>query len=452
MMIEFLKDNQLDIMLFMSGICAILACLTMAMKTLSTKRRLILASLELAAMCLLLADRFCYIYRGDVSETGWWMVRICNFLVYFFSLYLPHAVMLYLADLLKNEGGIKKRPKRILVCEALYLIGTVLLIVSQFTGLYYTFDEFNRYQRSPGFVLCFVMPLAIIVILLTVVIQYRNALSETMVFAIILNLVVPLAAAVLQIFAYGLSLANMTSVGMAVLLYMFALIDLSQSLERARKAEIETYKEAHRREHVMFEQTAEALANAIDAKDTYTRGHSSRVALYSEQIARAAGMSDEECEKVYFAALLHDVGKIGVPDTIINKNGKLTDEEFGEIKKHPVYGYQILSSIQQSPYLSIGAHHHHERYDGRGYPDGLAGTDIPELARIIAVADAYDAMTSRRSYRDVIPQQKVRDEIVKGMGTQFDEKYAKIMLDMIDKDKNYDMREHAPEETSVIKI
>lgn len=146
---------------------------------------------------------------------------------------------------------------------------------------------------------------------------------------------------------------------------------------------------------------------------------------------------------VYFAGLLHDVGKIGVPDAIITKEGKLTDEEFAQIKMHPVYGNQILSRIQRSPYLSIGAHHHHERYDGKGYPDGLKGEDIPEIARIIGVADAYDAMTSKRSYRDPIPQDKVREEIVKGMGTQFDPEFAKIMLHMIDLDTEYRMQEHS---------
>ena len=163
--------------------------------------------------------------------------------------------------------------------------------------------------------------------------------------------------------------------------------------------------------------------------------------MYSTQIAREAGKSEEECERVYFAALLHDVGKIGVPDTIINKDGKLTDEEFARIKMHPVYGNQILSSIQQSPTLSIGAHYHHERYDGRGYPVGLKGEDIPDIARIIAVADSYDAMTSKRSYRDPIPQQIVREELVKGFGTQFDPEYAKIMLRLLDRDVEYRMRE-----------
>ncbi len=442
-MVEFLKEHQLNIMLFMSGICAILAFLTIFTGTLSAKRRRILASLEIAAMFLLLMDRFAYIYRGDVSDLGWWMVRISNFLVFFLSLFIPHVITLYLYDLYRNEGKMKTIPKRLWLCEVLFTVGAALLVISQFTGLYYTFDSMNQYQRAPGFIICYIMPFLIIILQQSVVIQYRKLLSRPLLFSLILNTVVPVIAAVLQIFMYGVSLTNMTTVGLAVLLYVYALVDLNQSLERARKAEIESYKEAHRHEHALFEQTAEALVNAIDAKDTYTRGHSSRVALYSQQIAREAGMSDEECERIYFAGLLHDVGKIGVPDVIINKKGRLTDEEYAEIKKHPVYGNQILSSIQQSPYLSIGAHYHHERYDGKGYPDGLIGDDIPEIARIIAVADAYDAMTSMRSYRDTVPQQKVREELFKGMGTQFDAKYAKIMLHLIDLDLEYQMRERA---------
>ncbi len=191
----------------------------------------------------------------------------------------------------------------------------------------------------------------------------------------------------------------------------------------------------------LFEQTATSLANAIDAKDEYTRGHSARVAEYSKKIAELAGKSPAECEDIYYVALLHDVGKIGISEAIINKDGKLTDEEYEEMKKHPVVGNQILSGITEYPYLSIGAHYHHERYDGKGYPDRLKGEDIPEVARIISVADAYDAMTSKRSYRKSIPQVMVREEIVKGSGTQFDPKFAKIMQHLIDMDTEYKMRE-----------
>jgi putative two-component system response regulator len=139
--------------------------------------------------------------------------------------------------------------------------------------------------------------------------------------------------------------------------------------------------------------------------------------------------------------LLHDVGKIGVPDAVINKPGRLTDDEFAKIKNHPVMGARILKKIREMPKLVTGARWHHERYDGRGYPDGLKGTDIPEEARIIGVADAYDAMTSNRSYRDSMPQEKVREQIESGKGTQFDPKFADIMLQMIDEDTEYKMRE-----------
>ena len=228
----------------------------------------------------------------------------------------------------------------------------------------------------------------------------------------------------------------------SALFFLILFVAAYHYMLRARKAD--EYDESERRraqQQTLFEQTAKALAGAIDAKDEYTHGHSARVAEYSRKIAEAYGLSDEECSTIYYAALLHDVGKIGVPDHIINKKGRLTDEEYAEIKQHPVIGNQILATINEYPYLSIGAHYHHERYDGKGYPEGLAGDEIPQIARIIAVADSYDAMTSNRSYRSAIPQQIVREELVKGMRTQFDPAFARLMIHMIDLDFEYEMRE-----------
>lgn len=185
----------------------------------------------------------------------------------------------------------------------------------------------------------------------------------------------------------------------------------------------------------------QTIAEAIDAKDTYTKGHSSRVAEYSREIAKRAGYTFEKLEKIYMMGLLHDVGKIGVPDAVINKPGKLTDEEYETIKTHPGRGARILRNIEEMPELAIGARYHHERYDGRGYPDRLAGEDIPEEARIIAVADAYDAMTSNRSYRGIIPQDVVMSELEKGSGTQFDPKFAAIMLEIIKEDVEFKLHE-----------
>lgn len=190
-----------------------------------------------------------------------------------------------------------------------------------------------------------------------------------------------------------------------------------------------------------FLQTVVALSEAVDAKDRYTSGHSRRVAEYSRQIAARMGKTKEELDDIYYTGLLHDVGKIRIPVDIINKPGKLTDDEYNIIKIHTVTGYHILRSISENSSLAIAAKYHHERYDGMGYPNGLSGTNIPEIARILCVADSYDAMTSNRSYRKALPQEVVRSEIEKGRGTQFDPAIADIMLQMIDEDPNYLMRQ-----------
>ncbi|MBQ9358943.1 MAG: HD-GYP domain-containing protein [Abditibacteriota bacterium] len=184
-----------------------------------------------------------------------------------------------------------------------------------------------------------------------------------------------------------------------------------------------------------------ALSKAVDAKDHYTSGHSQRVAEYSREIARRMGKSPGEQEDIYTMGLLHDIGKIGVPESIINKKGKLTDEEFQAVREHPVTGHEILKTVEEIPRLAVGARWHHERYDGRGYPDGLKDGEIPEEARIIGVADAYDAMTSNRSYRNVMPREKVREQIENGRGTQFDPRIADVMLTMMEEDKEFRMQE-----------
>lgn len=429
---DFIRAHQLDMMLFLSGSCGILAIMTLMPKFLSVKRKSILALMELAAMMQLIFDRLSYEYRGDASVIGGFMVRISNAMTYFLILLVLLLVTYFMKDLFLSEGGLQKLPNRLVLCDMFFVIGTILIIVTQFTGLYYTFDAQNNYQRAPGNIYSYILPFLIVLIQESVLVQYRDRLKRKLVYALAISIVLPTIAAIIQYFNYGVSLISIALVVVVNVFYVYALTALGEEVGLARTREIEFYKEAEKREAALFEETTEALANAIDAKDKYTHGHSARVAVLSRRIAQEAGFSDTECEQVYFAALLHDVGKIGVPDDVINKPGKLTDEEFEQIKLHPVLGYQILSSIRQSPYLSVGAHYHHERYDGKGYPDGLSGEDIPVIARVIAVADAYDAMTSTRSYRNALADQRVRDEIANGMGKQFDYEFAAILLRLID--------------------
>ncbi len=188
-------------------------------------------------------------------------------------------------------------------------------------------------------------------------------------------------------------------------------------------------------------ESLQIITDIIDAKNKYSKGHSLRVAKYAREIGRRYGYDNEKLTMIYNGSLLHDIGKIAIPDYILNKKDKLTNREFSIIKSHTLIGSHILSKINEMPCLAAIARSHHEHFDGKGYPDGLTGNNIPEFARIVAIADAYDAMTSNRSYRNALPQKYVRFEIVNGKSKQFDPTFVEIILKMIDEDKEFKMRE-----------
>ncbi len=182
----------------------------------------------------------------------------------------------------------------------------------------------------------------------------------------------------------------------------------------------------------LFVGSLKALTSSIDAKDQYTRGHSERVAFISkwiaEQLAGVEGLDQELIHKVYLAGLLHDIGKMGVDEVVLRKQGKLTDDEFARIKEHPTIGAGILGGIKQMLEIVPGVLSHHERCDGKGYPNGLKGEQIPLIAKIISLADSFDAMTSKRTYREALTLEQALEEVRKGLGTQFDEKIGRVFL------------------------
>ena len=180
----------------------------------------------------------------------------------------------------------------------------------------------------------------------------------------------------------------------------------------------------------MFLGTLEAITASIDAKDRYTCGHSQRVAHLSQQLAIAIGLDEESVSHVHVTGLMHDVGKIGVPESVLSKPGRLSDEEFDRIKEHPEIGYGILKDIPQLKHVLPGVLHHHERWDGGGYPHGLTGNDIPLVARLIALADSFDAMSSTRTYRSARDRDWVIEEIKRSAGTQFDPELARIFVNL----------------------
>ena len=192
----------------------------------------------------------------------------------------------------------------------------------------------------------------------------------------------------------------------------------------------DTYKELEK----AYMESIQTLRYTVEAKDTYTRGHSDRVSAFSVLIGQKLGLSQEDLRRLEIGGLFHDIGKIGVPDAILQKPGKLSDDEYSEIKNHPTIGAHILSTASIFQDILPIVKYHHERYDGRGYPEQLSGENIPYLARITAVADTFDAMTSKRSYRDSLPLDIVISEFEKCSGSQFDPAIANTFIDILKND------------------
>ena len=440
-MIEFLKEHQLNAMLVLSGICGVISLFAAVTRTLPKRRKAALIYLELSASLMLASDRFAYIYRGDTSTLGFWMVRITNALVYALSIAIIHAMSRYMCDLCLSEIGIERIPLRLRVVELTAVLGWVLLIVSQFTGIYYTFDELNRYQRGPLFLLSYLFPMASLCLLFSVIINYYNKFDKYIRIPILLFVIVPVAATMAQVFAYGLSLTNISIVGMAVVLYVFAIEETNRKVEKANEIQMEALKAERETSERIFEQTITAISENLDDRTEYTKGHTIRVAQYAKEIAKLSGMSEKECFDVYCAALLHDIGKIKVPNDILSKADSLSAADKDTYRKHAEIGGEILNKVTDFPALGQTANYHHERFDGKGYPKGLRGDAIPVSARIIAVADAYDRMSSNRTHKGPMAQGRIREAMVAGSGKEFDPKFVSVMIDMIDRDTEYVMRE-----------
>lgn len=349
---------------------------------------------------------------------------------FLFCMIMPFALLIYINSI---------QDKRYSICY------TVLLIISLISFILWTTLHFTGVQSLQsslvfidaelGFVLFFVLATLIIDVKKGYVKEYPYTAAGFLIF-----IIMSVIEIVMLIFFEQYSNEVPMIIGLLFLL-VFVVIQQIDDIRKVRnKLENEISKKNLEKEQLLIH-IVQTLAGTIDAKDTYTKGHSGRVAAYSVEIAKRFGYSEAEQNDIYIMSLLHDIGKIGIPDSIINKPAKLSDEEYEIMKKHPVLGSKILGNISEMPELAVGARWHHEKFNGKGYPDGIEGEKIPEQARIIAVADAYDAMTSYRSYRDPMPQEKVRQEIEKNSGTQFDPRFAKIMLEMMSEDKNYDMRE-----------
>ena len=228
--------------------------------------------------------------------------------------------------------------------------------------------------------------------------------------------------------------------------FLYAASRLYDDIHRKNAEYLREIEEKNREIQRVMLDTTTTIVNIIDAKDEYTKGHSQRVSEYSATIARELGYSEEEIANVRYVALMHDIGKIGIPDAILKKPDRLDAEEFAVMEQHVTIGAGILHENHMINDLEIGARYHHEKYDGSGYAEGLKGENIPEIARIIGLADTYDAMTTNRVYRKRLTDQEVVAELRKNSGTQFDPKLVELFLRLLEEGKFKQLR---PDEVKV---
>ncbi len=341
------------------------------------------------------------------------------------------------------------RPKPKLVRNvfniALLSVNYLLLLTNPFTGWVFTYDAEGNYIHEVLFVpVAYGFPILFFMLGSIYMMRHRERYRKNQIRVMVIAIISAAILFLLQMLFFDNVLITLFIASIGVLVIFISLetpdyvklLKTRAELNAARERETAALEKENLSRQVLL-----AFSKAVDAKDHYTNGHSERVALYARMIAERMGKSEKEQEEIYELGLLHDIGKIGISEAIINKEGKLSIDEFDQIKEHTIIGWDILKTIDEIPWLSKGARWHHERYDGTGYPDGLKGKEIPEEARIICLADSYDAMTSKRSYSVVMNQPAVREEIERCSGTQFDPDIAQHLLDMIDEDKDYDLRE-----------
>lgn len=302
-----------------------------------------------------------------------------------------------------------------------------------FTVLMCTDVAFSHYQFAVTFAI-FVVPIVI-----SILFEDWKLSVFTTITSLLGELIAILARAKDADYNKDIGPEAIIAISLTVSILIFAKIITRILRERraeTQKAVLEAEKANAEAEKMAFSfKMLETLAGTIDAKDKYTNGHSMRVAIYSTLLAQALGWDEEAIEELRYEALLHDIGKIGVPDAILNKPSRLSDEEFSLIKSHTVVGADVLKNMVAVPNATEVARFHHERYDGKGYPNGISGEEIPLNARIVCIADSFDAMHSDRIYRKALHDDVIRTELINGRGTQFDPDLLDIFLSLFDQKK-----------------
>jgi len=372
-----------------------------------------------------------------VVATGAWLVceskikqvllsnsSVMNNISYLVIMMAPIPLLLYL------NSVQKRRYQKVYVAV---MIAAVINIVV--TNALQIADIVNYTDSLPASHVILIAAIAIA--LVTFILDIRNG-SIRHYMPICIGMTIVFVSVIIElILAYVITTLSglFLMIGGIALILAGLFMTISEIRENEANKQNQRIAEQKKQSEAMLMQLIRTLSNTIEAKDEYLRGHSSRVAEYTVAIAREMGMDEEKISKLWYAATLHDLGKIGVPDTILNKPSRLSEAEFGIIKTHTTLGADILANVEIVSYTADIAMHHHERYDGKGYPEGLKGEDISLDARIVAVADAFDAMNSNRIYRRALTKEVIRSDIEKNKGKQFDPEVATVFLKLYDEGK-----------------
>ncbi len=342
------------------------------------------------------------------------LIRVAEYMCFAF---LPFPAVAFFSST-TGDSQSKLPSGMFIACLGNFILQAVLTI-SRLSDYYYLV-YISQFIILAGFLLS-------VALIIKAIRQKR--IKRSLVYSLVLGLCACVLGAGIDLFRYYFykSYGDLTFSRMGVQLFtVFVGIYLYRD-------HINSLKKKQQESVVLASEISEAFAKVIDMKDKYTNGHSERVAKYTAMIAREMGYDDETVDKYYRIGLLHDVGKVGIPIAVLNKPGELTDEEYDEIKSHTLKGHEVLKDISVAPELAIGALAHHERHDGKGYPNGLSGDEIPPVARIIAVADSFDAMYSDRQYRKRMDFEKAISIIREASGTQLNPEVVDAFFRLVEK-------------------
>ena len=371
--------------------------------------------------------------------------QILNGIYFFVSASVAILFLYYVVSFAFKDTS--KKLRRILYIVNISILGAVgiSLILNNWLGFYFYFTADGVYTHGPVYVLVNLATIIYVIESIVAMVIKRKNFNIRQLVATALFYASFFFTFALQLTLFGDVLLSDLGVAIGALMTFFSIetpdyIKLMKTLNELNELKASLEIQVENRTHELDEEkksyeeltleTLSSLANVIDAKDHYTKGHSTRVAAYSKGIAEQLGLSAQECEQIYFAGLIHDVGKIGINELILTKPGKLTEKEYEIVKAHSPLGGDILKGIKQFPVFEQVARSHHERYDGNGYPDKLKGEEIPFPARIVTVADTFDAMTSDRSYRKALSDETAIKELITYKGTQFDPYIVNAFLDL----------------------